>query len=1414
MIFVSSIEADASFTLTPSSWNVVGLDSNRPATGPTYFPVGAKVCSTTSVTNVPVTFTWDSANANITLRGGSSITIPSISAGGCEEAFFEVEVNKIAASFDTTRRYHISAGGASTPTPRELYVEHLISQSRNYINDVELDGVSIPAGGAMSLTVGNTYTIKLKGGTATQGYNQFESFINFPNTIFQILSVDTTYSANNAPHIDETGHDSLYADACVWENDPDSPNYLDCYNDYKTGGNNVVTTYVVKIISGGGTSETLNTLLYDFSGSSFHYNADYSTGARIANIIDPSIVTIDKNFSPDPTNVGGISVLTFTLSNPNAGQISGINFIDVFPTSPGAMVVAPTPNATTNGCGTPTYSPSAGAASVSFSGGSISANSSCIVKVNVTVPTIGTYTNTSNNLFVDLIDTGDNATDTLLVNTTPPLPPIPSSCPGQEIELARWEMPASGQGSGGPSPPYTSKASDVSTATTSYTTVSGTQTIAAIGSAAANSWAGTAPTGGNGWSETPASTANYFQFTLDTSNYNGVTVAFNTNLLLNGDWASPLSNIYINTSADGAPFVTYAPYPQAAKGGWTTGLTAAAAATGTGTTVFRFSSDGASKDAAVMYLDDIIFKGCQRPDPLTITKNFAQNPVQVGGTSTLNFTIVNPNAGYALTGVTVTDTFPAGVTVASPLTTTNTCNGSLQDDSGGLLAAADPGIKLTAGTMVAGGTCTFSVLVTVADEGPHNNVSGFVESTETGKNNTSTGIASDSITAVLPPEISKQFAPNPILEGAISTLTFAITNPNQNNSLSGVAVTDTFPAGLTVAAPLTTTNTCGGSLLDDSGGALAAADPGIRLTGGTISANSTCFFSVDVTSPTQATYANTSGNISHIINAVPENGNTASDSLIVITAYPSISLLKQVGSTASGPWSSFLPMDVGGNVYYRFTLENTGDVALTSVNVTDPHTAVDPSGCVWRDPLPVPVSINDNHIDTCVIGPVTAVSGSNPNTATGHGTYIGTVNSSPSTATYATPALTIVKSAAENNFTAVDDVLNYSYLVTNSGFAPLVGPITVADDKSTDENCPDVNTVGDFDNFLDPGEAITCTATYTIIAADVTAKEITNIASATGGSVTSPTDTLTVPLAPDLTAIKVNDASGTAPFPGTFDWTITVTNVASAGSAFFLDTNTMLTDDLPDTGPTYAVGTVTKTAGVAGTINCSITSDTLTCAASGDVTIPPADSFSVPVTVTPDAAGTLENPRSGGTCAVDPGAGVLNEIDETNNDCSDSVEVGLLPNIAFSKTVVTYSDPINGTTDPKYIPGCVVEYSLLLINSGAGAVDDGTLIITDPISANTELYVDSYGSCGPVDFIDGTPLSGLSCTFTDLTDLTDDVNFSDETSPGPYTYDYVPVSTGGFDTNVTSIEISPKSQFNGTGGGDPSFQLKFRTKVQ
>jgi len=209
--------AQVTLTVTPITWNVLGLDSNDPVNaGPENFPVGVRVCNTGAVgedaTGVTARLFWDSSNAYIALRPGSlgSTIDPDVTApvaigglpggGACRDVYFEVSVDRTTSAYDTSRRYHIVVDSVetdpvSTPTNRELYVEHLISQSRNNTSMVTLDGVDVPAGGTMALVVGSTYNIELTAYTATNGYEQIETFINFNNTIFQINSVHTTYTA-------------------------------------------------------------------------------------------------------------------------------------------------------------------------------------------------------------------------------------------------------------------------------------------------------------------------------------------------------------------------------------------------------------------------------------------------------------------------------------------------------------------------------------------------------------------------------------------------------------------------------------------------------------------------------------------------------------------------------------------------------------------------------------------------------------------------------------------------------------------------------------------------------------------------------------------------------------------------------------------------------------------------------------------------------------------------------------------------------------------------------------------------------------------------------------------------------------------------------------------------------------------
>ncbi len=1161
---VLSAAAQAALTVGPLAWNIIGLDSNNPTSGPRFFPVGARVCSDVATTNVSVNFVFDSANANINLRAGSlsTIILPSISAGGCADAYFEVDITQVPAAYNTTRRYHITAtdfsGTVSTATPRELFVEHLISQNRNSISDVKfgpdpLSLASVPAGGSMNLVVGNTYAVQLIGGTATQGYSQFEAFINFPNTIFQILGVSTTYSADDSPYV-LNPNDKLYADACLWENDPNSPNYRSCVGgDFKAGGSSVITTYTIRVIGGGGTSQSLNTLLYDFSGSSYHYNADFTAEGRVANVIDPTSVGIAKSFNPNPAPINGISALTITLTNPNSGTVGGYNFVDNLLAN---MVVATPPAATTTGCGSPSLVANAGSASISFSNGTLAASSSCIIKVNVTPTATGTLVNTTNHLFLDTTDTGKSGSASLVVNSAPP--PGTGLC---NLTLARWNFPV-GMSTTAPAPTI---------ANVTATAAAGAG-IAPIFSANDNTIvpAGTGSWGSNGAiaTGTPLNTANddYFEFALDTTGFSSVFLNFDA-LFKTPNGPKGLAVFYgtsnarpetgtlafSNNNAMGSAN-TWFSFGAGNSIAFTTGLNPS------GTTFFRiygFNSNN-TNPGSDLNIDNVLFTGCAAAVNPTIGKSFAPNPIAVNGTATLTFTLTNTNSA-ALTGAQFSDTLPSGVQVAAVPSASTTCGGSpswAPAAGATTLSFGQP----TGATIPASGSCTVSVNVTATTAGPHSNVSGFLSTTESGTATDS--VAAASLTAVLPPVIAKHFDPTPILAGTTSTLSFTITNPNQDDPISGVGFSDTFPVapGATVVAavPNAATSGCGSPTWVPVAGAGS-----VSFSGGSIGGGGTCIVTVNVTAPAVGTYNNTSGNVSHVINAQTVNGNTAAGSLLATAPNPSIGLLKEVGASGTGPWTSFLAVS-GAQVFYQFTVENTGDVPLSPVSITDDTLDVSSCNAAFASiTLPVAVAANNNHIVTCVVGPVAAVSGLHSNTASATGTFSGTPhNSGNSTATYATTGLTMAKSVAESTFTLPGDVLHYSYAVTNSGFATLAGPVTVSDDRAT-ASCPALTTVGDLDNFLDPGETVTCTATYTVTGADVASGSVTNTASATAQGVTSNTDSKTVPLSSsaDVSMNKTLTTAGPYTVGQTITYGLVVANAgpSTATSVQVTDTPTNLT---------------------------------------------------------------------------------------------------------------------------------------------------------------------------------------------------------------------------------------------------------------
>jgi uncharacterized repeat protein (TIGR01451 family) len=147
--------------------------------------------------------------------------------------------------------------------------------------------------------------------------------------------------------------------------------------------------------------------------------------------------------------------------------------------------------------------------------------------------------------------------------------------------------------------------------------------------------------------------------------------------------------------------------------------------------------------------------------------------------------------------------------------------------------------------------------------------------------------------------------------------------------------------------------------------------------------------------------------------------------------------------------------------------------------------------------------------------------------------------------------------------------------------------------------------------------------------------------------------------------------------------------------------------------------------------------------------------------------------------------------------------------ITFAKTSVASSDPANGTTNPKAIPGSEMLYTITATNSGYGAVDTNSTMVTDTIPANMSLCVSTLCSNPPVVFsCSAAPSCGLTYAYAT------NVTYSNQIGGGaPYTYAAV-ADAAGYDANVTGIKINPSGVFNGVNGASPSFNLTFKMKIK
>ncbi len=144
------------------------------------------------------------------------------------------------------------------------------------------------------------------------------------------------------------------------------------------------------------------------------------------------------------------------------------------------------------------------------------------------------------------------------------------------------------------------------------------------------------------------------------------------------------------------------------------------------------------------------------------------------------------------------------------------------------------------------------------------------------------------------------------------------------------------------------------------------------------------------------------------------------------------------------------------------------------------------------------------------------------------------------------------------------------------------------------------------------------------------------------------------------------------------------------------------------------------------------------------------------------------------------------------------------PSLTILKISRVISDPVS-STNPKRIPQAVVEYEIQATNSGPGPVDANTLEITDSIPADAVMYVGtSLGD--PVAFANGATPSGLTYNYPAH------VTYSTVGPAGPWNHTASP-DANGYDPLIRGVRIRPAGAMNGAAGGNPSFTIRFRVRI-
>ncbi len=475
-------------------------------------------------------------------------------------------------------------------------------------------------------------------------------------------------------------------------------------------------------------------------------------------------------------------------------------------------------------------------------------------------------------------------------------------------------------------------------------------------------------------------------------------------------------------------------------------------------------------------------------------------------------------------------------------------------------------------------------------------------------------------------------------------------------------------------------------------------------------------------------------------------------------------------------------VDVGEVIDYSFTVENTGNVSLTDIVVTDSKATVTGSpipgplapGAVDATSVTGTYTVTQADVDSGGVDNVAELTAKDPNgnnvTATSRPPN-GAPGAPTSFPIAGDPRLSVEKTGTfivpddDANGNGVPDAgesVRYAFTVTNTG------NVSLADIALSD---PDAAVSGGPIASLASGESdtTTFTASHVLTQADVDAGQVLNQATATG---TPPAGAPVTDLSDDPADPTDNDANGN----GNPDDPTVLTLTQSGSSDLVKESalNDANGNGFPDVGETidYAF-TVTNTGNVTLT-DIVITDDKATVSGSPIASLAPGEVDSTSVTgvytITQGDidAGTLENTAD--LTAKDPNGDdvtVRSRPPGGNPGDSTPTEFAQNPALAVEKTAALVDADGNGFADA----GETVEYSFKVANTGnvtlsnitlsdpLVAVSGGPLILApgdEDTAGFTGTYVLTQADVDAGEVVNQASATGMSAKGDTATDLSDD----------------------------------------------------------